>query len=179
MRSARSWGVTCPRGVPARGWGVYLPGGVPSRRGCTCQGKGGMYLPGVYLPRGCTYLGGCTFRGVLPRYSPLDRILDTHYWKYYLAPTSLQSVKMRPSDHQVTRPKNSSPIPDTMSSQSHPFPYLSMSEVLISISRLNEPGVSGYFPRVPFSYLPDISRGVTERVWPVSPWVSYITNYNV
>ena len=25
---------------------------------------------------------------------PVDRILDTRFWKYYLAPTSLRAVKM-------------------------------------------------------------------------------------
>ena len=46
-------------GVPAQG--VYLPGGVP--------------VHGVYLPRG------------VPAYVliHLDRILDTCFWKYYLA----------------------------------------------------------------------------------------------
>ena len=28
--------------------------------------------------------------------SPVDRILDTHFWKYYLAPTSLRAVKILP-----------------------------------------------------------------------------------
>ena len=67
-------------GVPA--WGVYL------LRGCTCWG---MYLPGgcVYLPEG----------GYLPGYlpgtpTPVNRILNTRYLKYYLAPTSLRAVKI-------------------------------------------------------------------------------------
>ena len=28
---------------------------------------------------------------------PVDRILDTHFWKYYLTPTSLRAVKMLPA----------------------------------------------------------------------------------
>ena len=28
---------------------------------------------------------------------PVDRILDTHFWKYYLAPTSLRAVKRLPA----------------------------------------------------------------------------------
>ena len=102
MRTARSltWGVyllgrcTCPGGVPA--WGVYLPRGylrgVVPARGCTYLGgvpAQGVYLPGGYLPGG--YLPrGCTCPGTpLP---PVDRILDTRYWKHYLAPTSLRAV---------------------------------------------------------------------------------------
>ena len=61
-------GGTC-WGIHARGTclGGYLPGGVPTW-GCTCQG--------VYLPRGSTCPGTPL---------PVDRILDTRYWKYYLA----------------------------------------------------------------------------------------------
>ena len=82
MRTARFCpylpACTAP-GEPA--WGVYQPGG------CTCPGgvpARGVYLPGMYLPRGCTCPG-------TPR-PPVNRILDTHYWKYYLAPTSLRVV---------------------------------------------------------------------------------------
>ena len=39
---------------------------------------------------------GCVPAQVLPR-PPVDRILDTRYWKYYLAPTSLRAVKIGPS----------------------------------------------------------------------------------
>ena len=92
-----AWGVYLPRGMSLPG-GVYLPGGcVPAR---------GVYLPEGYLPRGGgVHLprgGVCTCWGVylprrmhLPRYSPpVNRILDTRYWKYYLAPTSLRAVKI-------------------------------------------------------------------------------------
>ena len=86
-------------GAPAWGsvlaWGVYLPGG------CTCLTRGvpaqGVYLPRrVYLPRGCTCPGvylpeECTCPGT----PPMDRILDTRFWKYYLAPTSLRVVKIK------------------------------------------------------------------------------------
>ena len=68
--------------------GMYLSQGVYLSQG---------YLPrevylswGGYLPRGGTCPGG-----YLPRYSPpVDRILDTRYWKYYLAPTLLRAVKI-------------------------------------------------------------------------------------
>ena len=99
MRTARSGGCTCPRGVNLPGGvtaGGYLPGGVPTR-GCTCTGgctfpEGctclGVYLMGVYLPggvpaRGCTCPGGylprgCTCPGgYLPRYfPPMNRLTD-------------------------------------------------------------------------------------------------------
>ena len=52
--------------------------GVPARRG-------GVPARGMYLPR----------EVYLPRYGPLDRILDTRYWKYYLGPTSLRAVNIQ------------------------------------------------------------------------------------
>ena len=95
-------GCICPEGGTCLGGvhdqGVYLLRDVPAQR---------VYLPGsvpswgVYLPRGCTCPWWCTCpgrrctcRGVcLPRYSPpVNRILDTRYWKYYPAPTSLREV---------------------------------------------------------------------------------------
>ena len=107
MRTARLLPVSpsmhCSPGVvPA--WGVYLPVGVYQPRGCTCPEwvylprgmylPGGLYLPrGVYLPGGVYLCGDVPARGVylprgyLPRYSPpVNRILDTCYLKYYLAP---------------------------------------------------------------------------------------------
>ena len=79
--------------------GLYLPGGVTAQ---------GVYLPGgMYLPVGCTYPGGvpaqdlCTCSGGVPPQGgvptwagtpPMERILDTCYWNYYLAPTSLGPV---------------------------------------------------------------------------------------
>ena len=68
-------------------WGVCVPAqGVPSwgdvpARGCTCPGGTSL---GGYLPRG----------GTCPGIRPVDRILDTHFWKYYLAPTLLRVVIM-------------------------------------------------------------------------------------
>ena len=87
-------GVLSPRGgVPAQGgvpaWGEYLPRGVPGQGEVPAQGgvcpwgstcPGGVPAWGEYLP------GGCLPRGVpaqvLP---PVNRILDTRLWKYYLA----------------------------------------------------------------------------------------------
>ena len=65
-------------------WGVSAPRGVSAPVGCL--------LPGV-----CLWLGG---GGVYPSMQwgrhllPVDRILDTRFWKYYLAPTSLRAVKI-------------------------------------------------------------------------------------
>ena len=36
--------------------------------------------------------------GIPPAPTPMNRILDTHFWKYYLAPTSLQVVMVLPDD---------------------------------------------------------------------------------
>ena len=89
-------------GLPARGciWqGGTCPGGVPARgvpaRGCTCQG---VYLSSTPNP--------------LP---PLDRILDTGYWKYYLAPTSLRAVNIR--GFNKSNPKLSIPLGIFISSE--------------------------------------------------------------
>ena len=91
-------GCTCLGGVPAQGgvptWGVYLPGGVPAWGDVPVQGQcncpGAVYLPKGDVPAwgGCPCLGvgtywGCTCPGTLP---PVNRILDTRYWKYSLAP---------------------------------------------------------------------------------------------
>ena len=74
-------------------WGCLLPGGMSAPRGCL-------------LPGGCLLLWGVCSRGsasgwgVYPSMQwgrhllPVDRILDTRFWKYYLAPTSLRAVKI-------------------------------------------------------------------------------------
>ena len=84
-----SWGLYLPGGVPAQ-WGVPT-WGVPAQGGtclglCTCLGA----VPAQGL---CTCLGGVPAQ-VIPH--PVDRILDTCYWKYYLAPTSLRAAMKQP-----------------------------------------------------------------------------------
>ena len=61
----------------------YLPGpGVPGLGVWNCLVWGGWgYLPG---PRGCT----------CPGTPPVDRILDTRFWKYYLAPNFICGGKI-------------------------------------------------------------------------------------
>ena len=67
-----------------------------------CTALGGCLLQGVPGPRGCLVPGGCVLPGVCSREGtwsqgdgipactgadpPVNRILDTRYWKYYLAP---------------------------------------------------------------------------------------------
>ena len=83
------WGVSAPRGAPdwegggclLQGMGVYSQGGVPGPGGCLLLLRG-VYFQGGLL-RGCTWSqGGCTCPGTLP----MNRILNTCLWKYYLAP---------------------------------------------------------------------------------------------
>ena len=92
-------GVYLVRGMYLVPGGVYLPGGCTClggawSRGCTCLG---VYLPGGVPAWGCTYPGGYlilagtwswgvpapggTCPGTPP---PVNKILDTHFWKYYL-----------------------------------------------------------------------------------------------
>ena len=78
---------------------------------CSDRWGGGGVCPGGCLPGGVCLPGGClsrrvSARGCLPRgvypsmhwgrhpLPPVNRILDTHLWKYYLATTSLQTVIM-------------------------------------------------------------------------------------
>ena len=57
----------------------------------------GVSTPGGCLPRGVfAPMGVSAWGGVCPD-TPRDRILDTRFWKYYLAPTSLRAVKMNES----------------------------------------------------------------------------------
>ena len=107
--------VYCLGGVPAWGWGctclggVFTSGGMYLPRGaCTCPGgrgmgytcPGGCTCPGGVPAWGCTCPeGGCTYPGGVPASDgylstppTVDRILDTCYWKYYLAPTLLWAV---------------------------------------------------------------------------------------
>ena len=99
MRTARMLPVSpskhCAGGSAPGG---FRPGGVHSR---------GVSPPGG-LPLGCLHLGVCLWprgsafgpgeRGIPacngPDFPLVNRILDTCFWKYYLAPTSLRAVKM-------------------------------------------------------------------------------------
>ena len=95
LLSALGGGVSVPRGC-------LLPGGVCSR-GCLLWG-GGWLLWGGSAPGG---VGVCS-RGCIPActeadtLTPVDRILDTCLWKYYLGQTSLRPV--------ITMPETKKPI---------------------------------------------------------------------
>ena len=80
-------------------------GGCVCFRGGICSSGGCLPLvPGVSAPGGggaCLWLGGAclwSWKGVHPSMQwgrpppPVNRILDTRFWKYYLAPTSLRAV---------------------------------------------------------------------------------------
>ena len=82
------WGVPGPRGCLLWGvclvWGVSALGGVP--------GLGVVCSEGVCLVRG----GGVSQHALRQTPSPpVDRILDTRLWKYYLGLTSLRPVIMK------------------------------------------------------------------------------------
>ena len=84
--SSRLLGGVCPE---MSAWEV-------SAGGCLPRGEGGVY-PGV---RGVSVWGGCLPGGVcIPACteadnpSPVDRILDTRLWKYYLSATSFADGK--------------------------------------------------------------------------------------
>ena len=82
QRGVCSWGGVCSQGVSA-------PGGVCSQGVSAPRGvwSGGL-LQGGLLQGGC--IPACT-EADTPT-PPVDRILDTHFWKYYLGPTSLRAV---------------------------------------------------------------------------------------
>ena len=94
---------------------VSAPGGSAPRRGvCLLQGgvwsRGGCLLGGVSAPRGGSVCsrgvsapgGGVSQHALRQTPSPpVDRILDTHLWKYYLGPTSLRPV-MKVKHFRVT-----------------------------------------------------------------------------
>ena len=91
MRTARLLPVSpsmhCSRGVSAPGGGHVCWGYVCSEGGVSAC-RGGICSHGGVCPRVSLLLGG----GALPRHPPVDTILDTRFWKYYLAPTSLRAV---------------------------------------------------------------------------------------
>ena len=70
--------------VCSRG-GCLLPGGVSALGGLL---QGGV-CSGGSAPRG---ISQHALRQTLPPPPPVDRILDTRFWKYYLGPTSLRPV---------------------------------------------------------------------------------------
>ena len=74
--------------VPGPGGGVPGSGGggVPGPGGGGVPGPGGVHGPRRGVP-------ACTEADTLP--PPVDRILDTRWWKYYLGPTSLRLVKIQ------------------------------------------------------------------------------------
>ena len=117
MRTGHSLTVCCsllpggggsgPRGVGSgpQGGGVWSPGGWGLVPGGVClvwrrvPGPGG-----VSAPRGVSALGGVYPSMHWGRHPPppVDRILDTRLWKYYLGPTSLRSVKIfHPYFHSI------------------------------------------------------------------------------
>ena len=82
MRTGRSLTVCCS----------LLPGGVSALGGVCSRGRvcsGGVSAPVGSGPRGVC-IPACTAADTLP---PVNRILDTCLWKYYLGPTSLGPVK--------------------------------------------------------------------------------------
>ena len=96
LQSASRGGAWSPGGVclVSRRRGVCLvlggvcSGGVPGPRG-VCSG-------GVCLVPGCAWSGGVSQHALrqTPSPHPVDRILDTRLWKYYLGPTSLRPVNI-------------------------------------------------------------------------------------
>ena len=97
-------GVPGPRGSALGGyllWGMSAPGDC-LLRGCLLL-EGGVCFWGCVWSRGCVWSEGvCLVRGVCLVWGvhpsmhwgrpPVDRILDTRLWKYYLDPTSLRPV---------------------------------------------------------------------------------------
>ena len=92
--SARSGGGCLPGGGSAWSGGMCLPGpgGVCQVRGGVCQVQGGfcLVLGGVCLLGGGLGISQHALRQTPS--PPVDRILDTRLWKYYLGPTSLRPV---------------------------------------------------------------------------------------
>ena len=85
------WGSAWSRGVSARG--CLVQRGVCSR-GVSALG-GCLVWRGAWSRAGVSGPGGVSQHALRQTPSPLpvDRILDTRLWKYYLGPTSLRPVK--------------------------------------------------------------------------------------
>ena len=89
MHSSRMLTVRCSSHLQGRGClpGGWLPRGV-SAQGVSAQA---VSAQGVCLPGEWSGVSQHALRQTLPSL-PVDRILDTHFWKYYLAATSLLTV---------------------------------------------------------------------------------------
>ena len=81
MRTGRSLTVCCS---------LFLGGGVSALGGCLLPG--GLLQWGVSAPRGRGVYPSMHWGRHPPFPPPVDRILDTRLWKYYLGPTSLRPV---------------------------------------------------------------------------------------
>ena len=105
VRAARwPYAAVCFRGGGAwsRGGGWCVPG--PGGGVCLVPGGGGVCSGGVCLvpggvclvpERGGAWSGGVSQHALRQTPSPpVDRILDTRLWKYYLGPTSLRPVNI-------------------------------------------------------------------------------------
>ena len=112
-------GGVCSRGCMLLG-GVCFWGGVCSQGGvcsggCLLLGRGVSALGGVWSGNGWGCLlpvGGVSQHALRqtpsPPPLPVDRILDTRFWKYYLGPTSLRPVMISGWFHGVILSNNHS-----------------------------------------------------------------------
>ena len=92
-----------------------------STQGVLSRGFAGGVCPGGLSGEGVSAQGGCLpwgvfAQGVIPACteadtSPVDRILDTHLWKYYRAATSLRTVIKKWNDTVQLEPHWYSPPP--------------------------------------------------------------------
>ena len=102
--------VYFPGGVCLVWGGLLLRGGLPGPGGCLPGLGGSPWSAGVsaWLVRGVScsrrglpgWSGGGVSHHALRQTPPMDRILDTRLWKYYLGPTSLRPVTSK--DHAFT-----------------------------------------------------------------------------
>ena len=87
--------------VPAAHWpyaAVCFAGGCLLGGAVSAPGGGGLPLGGCLLQRGCVCVSQHALRQT-PSPPPVDRILDTRLWKYYLGPTSLRPVIRKQYGH--------------------------------------------------------------------------------
>ena len=111
MLQSASWGGVSAMGGGSAPGGRCLPGlgGSAWSRGVWSRGEGGLVLGGWVWSGGSAWSGGglvwggsAWSGGVYPSMHwgrhplppPVDRILDTRLWKYYLGPTSLWPVNI-------------------------------------------------------------------------------------